>query len=123
MKACAMKVGVVLLALVGLLGLSATPGFAGEAFHGMVIDVKVDKCGMKPGACKGSVAIGFCEAGVLRVLVEPGSTTIKRGDQELELEELKYGDKAVAELVGPLPPEETPGYERHGGIAKVIEVR
>jgi len=123
MRACATKAGVVVLAVVGLLALSAPLALAGDEFHGLVLDVKVDTCGGKPGSCQGSVVIGFCEAGVLRVLVEPGSTTIKRGAEELELEALKYGDKVLAELVGALPPEDTPGYVRPGGLAKVIEVR
>ncbi len=122
MNACATKVAVALLAVVSLLALSPMAGFADE-FHGMVLEVKVDKCGMKPGACKGSVVIGYCEAGVIRVAVEPGSTTITRAGLEVELDELKYGDKVNAELMRPLPPQETPGYERQAGIAKTIEIR
>lgn len=123
MKAFPTKAGVALLAVAGLLALSGTPGWGGQEFHGLVLDVTVDKCGGTPGTCQGSVVIGFCEAGVIRVQVEPGSTTIKRGGQELALRELTYGDKVLAELVNPLPPEDTPGYERQAGLATVIEVR
>lgn len=123
MKAFPTKAGVALLAVVGLLAWSGTPGWAGQEFHGLVLDVKVDKCGRTPGTCQGSVVIGFCEAGVIRVQVEPGSTTIKRGGQELALRELTYGDKVLAELANPLPPQDTPGYERPAGLATVIEVR
>lgn len=123
MDARVTKAGAVLLGAIGLFALSATSGFAGEQFHGLVLGVKVDECGGSPGTCRGSVVIGYCEAGVLRVRVEPGSTTIRRDGREVELPDLKYGDKALAELAGPLPPQGTPGYERPGGVAKVIEVR
>ncbi len=122
MNAGTTKIGGALLAVVAVLALSPMAARADE-FHGLVLEVKVDKCGMKPGACKGSVVIGYCEAGVIRVAVEPGATTITRGGHEVELKELKYGDKVNAELMSPLPPEETPGYERPAGIAKAIEIR
>src|SRR5574341_210985 len=117
----ATEAGFVLAALMGVLALSSGTGFADE-FHGLVLEVKVDECGRKPGACKGSVVIGYCEAGVLRVGVEPGTTVIRRGGEEIELGKLTYGNKVNAELIAPLPPEDTPGYEREGGIAKAIEV-
>lgn len=115
--------GSVLLGVFGVLALAGTRGFAADQFHGMVLEVKSEKCGTEPGTCKGAVVIGYCEAGVIRVNVEPGSTTIRRGGRAVMLEELKYGDKVLAELATGLPPEDVPGYVRDAGVAKVIEVR
>lgn len=123
MKARVTRAPVVFLALSGLLAVFATVASAETEFHGLVLDVQVDKCGDKVGTCQGSVVIGYCEAGTLRVRVKPGSTTIRRGGEDVDLEDLKYGDKVLAELLDPVPAEDVPGYVRDGGIARIIEVR
>ena len=115
--------GSVLLGVFGLLALWGTRGFAADQFHGMVLEVKSDKCGTEPGTCKGTVVIGYCEAGVIRVTIAPGSTMIRRSGREVTLDVLNYGDKVLAELAGPLAPEDVPGYVRDAGVAKVIEVQ
>ena len=112
MKTHAVKGIVVLFALLGLFALSQTIGFAQEKVEGMVVALKIDKCGMKPGTCEGTIGIG--EPGKARtLLIKGGTTTIKKGGQVVVLQELKLGDKVAAEV------------ERKNGkeIAKVIEVQ
>lgn len=115
--------GSILLGVFGVLALWGTRGLAADQFHGMVLEVKSERCGPEPGTCKGAVVIGYCEAGVISVKVEPGSTTIRRSGREVTLEALRYGDKVLAELASHLPPEDVPGYVRDAGVAKVIEVQ
>jgi hypothetical protein len=112
-----------LLAVSGLFAASAGPAGAEAEFHGLVLEVRADTCGAEPGTCTGSVVIGYCEAGILNVRVEPGATVIRRSGQTVGLRDLRYGDKVLAELQSPLPPEEVPGYVRDGGVATVIDVQ
>lgn len=112
MKTHALKGMVVFFTLLGLFALSQTIGFAQEKVEGMVVKLQIDKCGMKPGTCEGMVGIG--EPGKARTLsIEAGTTTIKKGDKVVVLQELRLGDQVAAKV------------ERKNGkeIAKVIEVR
>ncbi|MBI3326302.1 MAG: hypothetical protein HYZ81_06325 [Nitrospinae bacterium] len=102
----------VLVTLLGVLAFWGTTGFAQQKVEGMVVALKIEKCGMQPGSCEGTVEIG--EPGKARTFrIEPGTTTIKKGGHPVVLQELMLGDRVTAE------------FERKegGDIAKLIEVR
>ncbi|MGH8058691.1 MAG: hypothetical protein ACREOH_15875 [Candidatus Entotheonellia bacterium] len=112
MNAHGLRVSSALVTLLSVLALWGTAGFAQQKVEGMVVALKIEKCGMKPGTCEGTVEVG--EPGKARAFrIEPGTTTIKKGGQAVVLQELKLGDKVAAE------------FERKEGreIAKLIEVR
>jgi len=107
----AVKVIGVAITLLGVLALSETIGLAQQKVEGMVVALKIEKCGMQPGSCEGTIDIG--EPGKARTLaVAPGTTTINKEGHVVVLQEVKLGDRAVAEVV------------RKDGqdIAKVIDV-
>ena len=98
--------------IAGLTTLSVPVGFAQEKVEGIVVALQIDRCGMKPGSCEGTIGIG--EPGKARAIAVAGAnTTIKKGGKAVVLQEVKLGDRAVAEV------SRVDGRE----VAKVIEIR
>ena len=102
---------ILVMLIAGFTTLSVPVGFAQEKVEGMVVALQIDRCGMKPGSCEGTIGIG--EPGKARTLAVTGAnTTIKKGGKAVVLQEVKLGDRAVAEV------SRLDGRE----VAKVIEI-
>lgn len=89
---------------VGLVSL----GVAGEqrqtpvkAYEGQIKSVKIDKCGMQPGSCEGSIVLAQKGGSDVSLAILPG-TWIKRGDQLALIDELAVGNYVKAQAT-PLP--------------------
>ena len=98
---------------VGLLGAVlvvgwGTLGRAGERqaapvhqYAGQVQSIKIDRCGLQPGTCEGSIVLKLQSGQEVALAILPG-TWIKRGDQLVLIDELGVGNYLRAQAA-PLP--------------------
>ena len=91
--------GVVLPCLAG-------QGYTTSVYEGEIKSIKIDRCGLQPGLCEGSILLARREGGDTAVDVRIG-TWIKRGDNFLTIENLKIGDQVKAQAFR-LPGEANP---------------
>jgi hypothetical protein len=62
-----------------------------KAYEGQVRSIKIDKCGLQPGTCEGSIVLAQKGGGEVALLIRPG-TWIQRGDQLVLIDELAVGN-------------------------------
>ena len=87
------------LSLVSLAMAGAAATAKVEVFEGQVKSIKVDKCGLQPGSCEGSIILAKAGgAGEVTLAIKPG-TWLKRGDQFVTIDELGVGNYVKAEAV------------------------
>jgi hypothetical protein len=95
---------VLLLCAVCSLALVASVMAAGSAaklqpYEGQIKSIKVDKCGLQPGSCEGSVILSRSgNAGDVTLAIKPG-TWLKRGDQFVTIDELGVGNYVKVEAI------------------------
>ncbi len=78
-----------------------------QPYEGQIKSVKVDKCGLQPGSCEGSVILARVGGGEeVTLAIKPG-TWLKRGTQLVTIDELGVGNHVKVEAVR-LPGEELP---------------
>jgi hypothetical protein len=76
-------------------------GYSAKAqpYEGQIKSVKVDKCGLQPGSCEGSVILAKAAGGEeITLAIRPG-TWLKRGDQLVTIDELGIGNYVKVEAV------------------------
>jgi hypothetical protein len=70
-----------------------------QPYEGQIKSIKIDKCGMQPGSCEGSIILAKAGgAGEVNLAVRPG-TWLKRGDQFITIDELGVGNYVKVEAV------------------------
>jgi hypothetical protein len=70
-----------------------------QPYEGQIKSIKIDKCGLQPGTCEGSVILARAGgAGEVTLAIRPG-TWLKRGDQFVTIDELGVGNYVKAEAV------------------------
>jgi hypothetical protein len=70
-----------------------------QPYEGQIKSIKIDKCGMQPGSCEGSVILARAgNAGEINLAIKPG-TWLKRGDQFITIDELGVGNYVKVEAV------------------------
>jgi hypothetical protein len=70
-----------------------------QTYEGQIKSVKIDKCGLQPGSCEGSIIVARAGSGEeVRLAIKPG-TWLKRGDQFVTIDELGVGNYVKAEAV------------------------
>jgi hypothetical protein len=84
----------------------AGQGYTTSVYEGRIKSIKVDKCGLQPGLCEGSILLVSKEGDDTPVDVRVG-TWIKRGGNFLTIEDLKVGDRVKAQTFR-LPGEANP---------------
>src|SRR6266511_2507420 len=98
---------ILILLLCGVLSLAlvaSTMGGAGSSaktqqYEGQIKAIKVEKCGLQPGACEGSVILATIGgAGEVTLAIKPG-TWLKRGTQLVTIDELGVGNHVKVEAV------------------------
>ena len=80
---------------------TAGGGYSAKAqpYEGQIKSVKIDKCGLQPGSCEGSVIIAKAAGGEeIALAIRPG-TWLKRGDQLVTIDELGIGNYVKVEAV------------------------
>jgi hypothetical protein len=103
MKGIKAVVGLLLgIALVG--GMVSLP-WAGEqrqtpvkAYEGQVRSIRIDKCGLQPGTCEGSIVLVQQGGGDVALAIKPG-TWIQRGTQLVLIDELGVGNYVKARAI------------------------
>ena len=85
-------------------------GMAGEQrqapvqqYTGQIQSVKIDRCGLQPGTCEGSVVLKLPAGQEVTLAILPG-TWIQRGDHLVLIDELGVGNYITAQAMA-LPPE------------------
>ena len=94
----ALAVGVVSL---GVAGEQRQPPV--KEYEGQVKSVKIDKCGLQPGTCEGSIVLAQKGGGDVTLAILPG-TWIQRGNRLALIDELGVGNYLKARAT-PLPAE------------------
>jgi hypothetical protein len=92
------------LSIVGL-G-EAGQGYTTTVYEGQIKSVKIDKCGLQPGLCEGTIILARKGGEDTQVEVHVG-TWIKRGGNFLTIEDLNIGDQVRAQTFR-LPGEANP---------------
>jgi hypothetical protein len=70
-----------------------------QPYEGQIKSIKVDKCGLQPGSCEGSVILAKAGGGgEVTLAIKPG-TWLKRGDQLVTIDELGVGNYVKVEAV------------------------
>ena len=84
----------------GLAALAGEPSTAKvQPYEGQIKSVRVDKCGLQPGSCEGSVILDRAgRAGEVTLAIKPG-TWLKRGDQFVTIDELGVGNYVKVEAI------------------------
>jgi hypothetical protein len=96
------RTGILVSWLALVLGLSVVwVGLAGEGFttsvyEGRIKSINIDKCGLQPGLCEGSILLARQGGEETPVDVRIG-TWIKRGDNFLTIADLQIGDRVKAQ--------------------------
>jgi hypothetical protein len=80
--------------------MAGTPAKAAvQPYEGQIKSIKVEKCGLQPGSCEGSIIMARAGgAGEVTLAVKPG-TWLKRGDQFVTIDELGVGNYVKVEAV------------------------
>jgi hypothetical protein len=99
---------VVVLLCAALCGGWVSRGSSGESrqtpvklYRGQIKSVKIERCGMQPGTCEGSLVLAQAGGPEVTLAILPG-TWLKRGDQLVLIDELGVGNY-VAVQATPLP--------------------
>ena len=86
-------------ALVSLVLAGAGSKATVQPYEGQIKTIKVDKCGLQPGSCEGSVILARAAGGgEVTLAIKPG-TWLKRGDQLVTIDELGIGNYVKVEAV------------------------
>jgi hypothetical protein len=94
--------GVVLVVGWGTLGSAGEPQRTEvHQYTGQVQSIKIDRCGLQPGTCEGSIILKLQGGQEVVLAILPG-TWIKRGDQLVLIDELGVGNYIRAQAA-PLP--------------------
>jgi hypothetical protein len=90
----ALALGLASLAIAGAASRAAV-----QPYEGQIRSIKIDKCGLQPGSCEGSVILARAGgAGEVNLAIKPG-TWLKRGDQLVTIDELGVGNYVKVEAV------------------------
>lgn len=91
--------GVFSLAVVASIMAGAATSAKMQQYEGQIKAVKIDKCGLQPGSCEGSVILARAAGGgEVTLAIMPG-TWLKRGDQLVTIDELGVGNYVKVEAV------------------------
>jgi hypothetical protein len=70
-----------------------------QPYEGQIKSIKIDKCGLQPGTCEGSIILAKArEGGEVTLAIKPG-TWLKRGDQFVTIDELGVGNYVKVEAI------------------------
>jgi hypothetical protein len=89
-----LALGVASQALAGAGGYSVKT----QAYEGQIQSVKIEKCGLQPGSCEGTVVLTQPNNERVTLAIRSG-TWIKRGDSLVTIDELGVGNYVKAEAV------------------------
>ena len=68
-----------------------------RGYEGRITSVTIDKCGLKPGTCEGSITLAPAGGGQEVTLAIKPRTRLTRGDQDVTIDELAVGNSVKVE--------------------------
>lgn len=74
-----------------------------KRYEGQIKSIRIDKCGLQPGSCEGSIILARKDGGEVTLRITPG-TWIQRGDNQILIDQLGVGNYVRVRAVQ-LPPE------------------
>jgi hypothetical protein len=83
-------------ALIGVAG--DGPKLPVKRYEGQIKAIKIDRCGIEPGQCIGSIILAQKGGGEVALGIRPG-TWLKRGENFVYIEDLAVGNYVMAEAV------------------------
>jgi hypothetical protein len=87
------------VALVAAAMAGETDSAAVMPYEGQIRSIQIDKCGLEPGSCQGSIILAQAGgAREVRLAVTPG-TWLKRGDRLVTIDELGVGNDVKVKTV------------------------
>jgi hypothetical protein len=89
----ALACGSLALALAGT-AMKVTP----KTYDGQIKSVRVEKCGLQPGTCEGTLLLTQAGGAEVELAIKPG-TWIKRGDRLVTIDELSVGNYIKTEAI------------------------
>jgi hypothetical protein len=69
-----------------------------KRYEGQIKSIKIDRCGMEPGQCIGSIILAQKGGGQMELGIRPG-TWLKRGGNYIFIEDLGIGNYVTVEAV------------------------
>ena len=70
-----------------------------QPYEGQIKAIKVEKCGLQPGSCEGSIILAKAGGGgEVTLAIKPG-TWLKRGSQYVTIDELGIGNRVQVEAI------------------------
>jgi hypothetical protein len=70
-----------------------------QPYEGQIKAIKIEKCGLQPGSCEGSVILARAGgSGEVTLAIKPG-TWLKRGERLVTIDELGVGNYVKVEAV------------------------
>jgi hypothetical protein len=91
--------GLGVLALVASARAGAVASAKVQPYEGQIKAIKVEKCGIQPGSCEGSVILARAGGtGEVTLAIKPG-TWLKRGERLVTIDELGVGNYVKVEAV------------------------
>ena len=69
-----------------------------KQYWGTITSIRIDRCGTRPGLCKGAIILAQPEGGEVTLAVRPG-TWIKRGERLVLIEELCVGHEVHVQAI------------------------
>ena len=69
-----------------------------KQYWGTITSIRIDRCGTRPGLCKGAIILAQREGGEVTLATRPG-TWMKRGERLVLLEELRVGHDVHVQTV------------------------
>jgi hypothetical protein len=80
--------------------LAGTPAKAAvQPYEGQIRSIKVDRCGLQPGSCEGSIILAKVGSGEeVTLAIKPG-TWLQRGGQFVTIDELGVGNHVKVEAI------------------------
>jgi hypothetical protein len=99
------RMGIIgLLCLISFLGLASLaaagdgPKLPLKRYEGQIKSIKIDRCGIEPGQCIGSIVLAQKGGGEVELGIRPG-TWLKRGGNYVFIEDLGVGNFVMVEAV------------------------
>src|ERR671935_3194824 len=80
-------------------------------YIGQIQSIKIDRCGLQPGTCEGSVILKLSGGQEVTLAILPG-TWIQRGDHLVLIDELGVGNYITAQATPPANRDEEAGNRR-----------
>jgi hypothetical protein len=87
---------------------NAAPQAQAQSYTGQVREIKIDRCGLEPGTCAGSLVLAQARGQEVDLAI-PAGTTIQRGNQRVHLEELGVGNYVMVQATPLYPAEQGNG--------------